>query len=141
MQFIEHITRSNGAPYLTRYHLLHTPWFLVYLHRFSAGDGKCLHDHPWAWWVSLVLWGGYVEAHGVPEWSIDHGRDFGRMRLIRRRAGSVSWHDRVWIHSILQLDRSPTWTLVIVGPKVRQWGFYTRKGWIPWFRYKEERDC
>ena len=62
MSFVEHIQRTDGEPYLTRYRLVITPWVRVYLHRFHAPDGACLHDHPWAWWASLVLWGGYTEA-------------------------------------------------------------------------------
>ena len=138
MRFIEHIRRNDEQPYLTRYHLLHTPWFRIYLHRFVDGDGACLHDHPWAWWTSVVLWGGYVER------SAYRFRGSGRLygwSSQSRPAGSVACHGRGWIHSIVELYRIPTWTLMVVGQKVRPWGFYTLKGWIPWHRYSESRDC
>ena len=29
-------------------------------------------------------------------------------------------------------------TVVVRGRRVRQWGFRTRSGWIPWAEYKEQ---
>lgn len=29
-----------------------------------------------------------------------------------------------------------TWTLIFVGPKIKEWGFYTDDGWIHWESYK-----
>ena len=33
------------------------------------------------------------------------------------------------------------WTLLVVGPHVQRWGFYTRRGWIPVSQYDEGKDC
>lgn len=33
------------------------------------------------------------------------------------------------------------WTLVIRGPYVREWGFFTKKGWQHWGEYFKERGC
>ena len=56
MSFVEHIPRTGGEPYLTRYNIVKTRWFKVCLHRFHAPDGACLHDHP----VGLVGVAGAV---------------------------------------------------------------------------------
>ena len=57
----EVITRADGRVYLRRWRLWRGRFFSVCLHRFMAPDeSECAHDHPWPF-VSLVLWGGYVE--------------------------------------------------------------------------------
>ena len=57
----EVITRADGREYLRRWRLWRGRFFSVCLHRFMAPDqSECAHDHPWPF-VSLVLWGGYVE--------------------------------------------------------------------------------
>ncbi len=35
-------------------------------------------------------------------------------------------------HRILELLNGPSWTLVLCGRKGRDWGFYTRGGWMQW---------
>ena len=136
MSFVEHIPRTGGEPYLTRYNLLKTRWCKVFLHRFHAPDGACLHDHPWAWWASLVLWGGYTEAVRA---SIYH---LSALSLVTRRAGSLAVHGRHHSHRIENLHPTrQTWTLLVVGPHVRRWGFFTRPGWVDHRWYDESRDC
>ena len=144
MSFVEHITRTDGEPYLTRYRLVITPWVRVYLHRFHAPDGTSLHDHPWAWWASLVLWGWYTEANRNTSVSLlrKHGPDWESLKRVTRRAGSMTFHRRGHIHRIERLHPTrQTWTLLVVGPHVRRWGFFTRSGWIDSRRYSESRDC
>ena len=145
MSFVDHITRTGGEPYLTRYRLVITPWLKVFLHRFHAPDGACLHDHPWAWWVSLVLWGGYTEAvHRTSTICLPrkYGTDLESLKRAKRRAGSMTVHRRGHIHRIERLHPTrTTWTLIAVGPHVRRWGFFTRGGWIDHRWYNESRDC
>ena len=137
MTFIEHITRSDGDPYLTRYVLLKTRWLKVFVHRFHAPDGRCLHDHPWAWWVSVVLWGGYTEAL-----QSRLGDQWEAWQRVTRSAGSIAFHGQRHVHRIERLHPTrQTWSLVVVGPHVRPWGFFTKWGWIGYRRYSESRDC
>ena len=132
MSFVEHIPRPGGEPYLTRYRLLVTPLIRVYLHRIYAPDGACMHDHPWAWWASIVLWGGYTE---LIQTSLT-------LAQVTRLAGSVAFHGTGYVHMIDRLHPTrSTWTLLVVGPHVRRWGFFTRSGWIDHRRYSESRDC
>lgn len=101
--------------YLTRYRIIQTPWFSVYLHRMDGPDSRpTLHDHPWAF-ISLILRGGYREKR----WNL-HDRSV--------------WHkDRRWLnimrrddaHAIEYLFRKPTWTLLLVGKRRRKWGYWT----------------
>ena len=136
MSFVENIPRPGGEPYLTRYRLVITPWVRVYLHWFHSPDGDCLHDHPWAWWVSLVLWGGYTEAVKVSLGPLDG------LSLVTRRPGSLTCHGRGHAHRIESLHPTrQTWTLLAVGPHVRRWGFFTNRGWVDHRRYDESRHC
>jgi hypothetical protein len=109
----------NGGPIFTRYKLLKCRWFGVYVHEFFRDDReRCLHDHPW-WFVSIVLRGGYWEetASGY-RW---------------KRPGSVLVRRAKFAHRIdVDPARPLPWSLVIVGPKHRDWGFYTRTGWVKW---------
>jgi hypothetical protein len=112
--------------YLTRWRLVQTPWFGVYLHRLGGPDPRAtLHDHPWNF-VSIVLWGGYTE----------------RVCQGRSHDGSpqTNWRDVRWInvkpalglHSIRRLFRAPTWTLMLVGRRQRTWGYLDDDGtWTP----------
>ena len=115
------IRNRAGEPYLVRWTLLSTPWFSVKVHHILLSDAdRCEHDHPWPF-VSLILWGGYVEhVHDRASW-------IGPGRL---RYCPAHWRHR------LELDR-PAWTLVVTGPRCREWGFWTRRGWMSWRRYDQ----
>lgn len=115
--------------YLRRLRIVQTPLFGVYLHEMHApDDDRDLHDHPFNFW-SLILKGGYRERWSrFP--SVTH---FHQTRSWKR----WSFH-KVEIlegHSISVLFEVPTYTLVFVGRRQADWGFYTKSGWIPWDQY------
>ena len=101
--------------YLSRLRIVQTPWFALYLHRMDGPDSRpTLHDHPWNF-VSLILRGGYVERRLDP----------ATMRVTERHR--VRWVNRVRTHdahAITALLRVPTWTLLLVGPRRRTWGYW-----------------
>lgn len=113
----------------------------VYLHRMTAPDpGNELHDHPWAF-LTIPLWGGYVERRAEAE----HAREdycyktFNRTlreetrRPLRPRRMKLSE-----AHTIDRLRRRTCWTLVFGGPVRREWGFYTRSaGWVHHVTYED----
>lgn len=105
-----------GELYLWRLRILSTPWFGIYLHEIATDDGdRPEHDHPWPY-IALTLWGAYVEeSEGRSAW---------------RRPLMPHWHGATYRHAIRSLGRTPTWTLVLVGRRVREWGFHTDKGWV-----------
>lgn len=137
------ITRSGDGehiPYLVRWSLFSTSWFSIKLHHILISDEDCLHDHPWAF-ISIGLWGSYLEhrsrivglraEQGGP-WPTEHSYKLYRAPWIIYRSA----------HSIHRLElKKPVWTLVITFKKVRQWGFWTRQGWIPWFKYSPKERC
>jgi hypothetical protein len=100
--------------YLTRLRILQTPWFGLYLHRFDGPDPRpTLHDHPWPF-VSFVLRGGYVERRlNTLTMQVDENH---RVRFVNR----MPTHGA---HAIMRLTRTPTWTFMVVGRRVRTWGY------------------
>jgi hypothetical protein len=137
------LTRAFGSPeeinghercptYMYRWTVLSTRRFKVYVHRFVADDwSRDLHDHPKRF-VSIGLWGRYLE-HGPA----------GRRR--EYRAPWFRTFPATHIHRVT-LPAGDCWTLVIVGPPVREWGFWhldpIEHGpvqgawrWIPWRAY------
>lgn len=108
------IRNLAGEPYLVRWRLFQTPLFAVYLHRIlRSDDDRALHDHPWAF-VSLILLGGYFEhTPGGCRW---------------RRPGSIVAHHAEDLHRLELRPAKTAWTLVLCGPRRRQWGFSTGGG-------------
>jgi hypothetical protein len=124
---IEDIDRRDGSLYLWRLRFLATPWFGIYLHRIDADDGdRPEHDHPWPF-VAVTLWGAYVEE--------SNGRSRTRRPLAPHR------HHATYRHAIRRLRRTPTWTLVIAGRRVRGWGYHTDGGWVPQKKFHAQRAC
>jgi hypothetical protein len=103
--------------HFVRYVLFRTPWGGIQIHKFVREDEeRHLHNHPRKFWT-LVLIGGYRE-------------EFRRLRFTCkewREWASGTWHpfELESQHKIVKLFRVPTWTLVVVGPKRQEWGFYT----------------
>lgn len=113
--------RNDIGNYMHRWYL-QTPWFTVRLHHILRSDeARALHDHPWDF-CSLLLSGGYLEVRqDVVKW-------WPRFSIVRRRAEDL--------HRLV--IPKPVWTLVITGPKRREWGFRLPTGeWIHWKKAQE----
>ena len=93
----------------TRYQLLKTRWFNLYLHRVVAPNAhpEC-HNHPWTF-VALLLKGGYREYLS------------GRWHI--RRPGNVLFRRAETAHIVVTNPGKPSWSLVLTGPNRRAWGF------------------
>jgi hypothetical protein len=117
--------RNPERVYLRRLRLIQTPWFGLYLHWIYAPDrDRDPHDHPW-WFASWVLRGGYVED----VWTT-------RLRWRQHVRGRFSVHHMLTHHAHAIKSIEPgTITAVLVGPRCREWGFWTPEGWVHWRRY------
>lgn len=114
---------DDDGIYLTRWRVVQTPWGGVYLHRLTGPDPRpTLHDHPWRF-LSLVLRGGYIERRlDLLTMRVDENHRIRRLNRVRSSDA----------HAIVQLSRTPTWTLLFVGRRVRTWGYLepdVRGGW------------
>lgn len=135
------ILAEDGAVYLERYRVL--GWMpgsrwrgpSIYLHRFRMPDQDvALHNHPWPRAVSLVLAGGYTEQRlarmfGLPscEWRW----------LMPGQLNVIGPDD---YHRVAELHGDETWTLFLVWPRTRSWGFWLpSRGHVPWRERLRER--
>lgn len=108
---------DTGDNYLTRWRLIETPWFGIYLHRIDTPDSRpTLHDHPWRF-AAIVLRGGYIERRlNLHDLTVDECHEVRRLNVMGAGA----------FHAITRLLRVPTWTLVFVGRRYRKWGYLER---------------
>jgi hypothetical protein len=119
MEKFEIPTFDDDGLYLTRWRIIQTPIAAIYLHRLDAPDSRpTLHDHPWPF-LSLVLRGGYTERRLSPlMMTVDEHHVIRRFNFMAQRDA----------HAILSLRRTPTWTLLFVGPRTRTWGYWEPVG-------------
>ncbi|MDD2878559.1 MAG: hypothetical protein PHZ23_15175 [Acidiphilium sp.] len=115
----DEVIGATDNPYLKRWILLpRNRFWNIYVHRFlQSDDDRALHDHPWPS-VSVLLDGQYLE-HLPGGRTVLHGQG----AIILRSAKSA--------HRI-ELTSGPVWTLFIIGPHVRDWGFLCPQGWRHW---------
>ncbi len=92
---------------LTRFVLLKTPWFSVFLHKLDAPHAPPFcHDHPFAF-MAVILAGGYTEATPAG--------------VFRRIPGDVLCHRAASRHNVV--TAGVNWSLVIANRKTRRWRF------------------
>lgn len=115
---------DTDSGYLTRLHIVMTPWFALCLHWLHKPDPEPhLHDHP-VHFLSLILRGGYYEAR----------QRGGTIRYQRRRWWNWVCASRDDRHSIKYVEPR-TLTLCFMSGKKREWGFHTPSGWVYWRDY------
>lgn len=94
----------------TRWILFKSSWlFSIYIHKLDAPlrHPQC-HDHPWHFWA-LILHGGYFEEMNG--------------RLTWRGAGSLLYRPARSLHNTITVEGVPNWSVIIVSPVIRKWGF------------------
>lgn len=97
------------CPYVVRWRF-ETPLGSIRVHHWLASDDpRAKHDHPW-WFATFVFKGGYTDASPDGD---DH-----------LRAPAVRFRRATHRHTVFP-DPGGAWTLMITGPKVRTWGFWT----------------
>lgn len=126
------LATQEGVVYLDRLRLVQTPWFGVYLHWIRTPDPDLdPHDHPWTFW-SFVVRGAYEEMKWpFPSVSMQQRQPWRYRRWSRHRM------DKFSAHYITAVEPN-TVTLVVVGPRTRNWGFWTPSGFMPWQQYEEQ---
>lgn len=108
------------------------PWriFLHYIAR--SDDDRDVHDHPWTA-RSFVFWNGYTEK------ILSDNEQF--IYKIRRAPCLVTINS-THRHKVRLLSQKPTWSILLVGPTTRKWGFWTDEvsdfgqfTWVHWKKY------
>jgi hypothetical protein len=132
---------------MIRYRIAWTPWGGLYVHRLMRSDEPVLHDHPW---TSLSLQLGFVRHAITTIYRWLSGRPSPRVgyqeiRGKRGAAGTVGRYPRwrgPWsltlrratdLHYISIIGDRDVYTVFVVGPKVKDWGFVEDNGtWTYW---------
>lgn len=125
--------REDENIYLERFTVIPRSWTLgllhVVLHRFwRSDDDGALHDHPWPW-ASLILETGYFEY--------TFAEDGETLVHKWKSPGSISIRSCHSMHRVkLKNENDSVWTLFIMGPRMKEWGFSTKIGeWTQWKEY------
>lgn len=149
---------QEACPLMLRWTLLAPgrgePWFKVLVHYFPAEvSDRDPHDHPRSF-LTFVLRGRYRDESWHPlgnELEEKHGIRLshrlvppeGMRKLEHVRAGAVKFRAAEHLH-IVETDRVGCWTLVMMGPLKRDWGFVRvgrvplRGVWLPWKQYVKD---
>jgi hypothetical protein len=127
--------RGRCPTYLYRWTLLKAKNWSVYLHHFVGDDwSRDMHDHPKRF-VSIGLWGWYIEERPAVLSAPD-----GWVDRVKYRAPWIRSFSAEHIHRIITPDRN-CWTLVIVLKAVREWGFWHRGKFIGWREYVNSKTA
>jgi hypothetical protein len=102
-------------------------------HTVRSDRGRDLHCHPW-WNISIVLAGGYWEIMPISQ-SQPAILDAHCYRRIWRGPGSIVFRRAQHRHRLEIPQGDCAWSLFIMGPWIRDWGFWTRDGWVYWRKY------
>lgn len=107
--------RSLVPGYMDRYILQMGNGGMIRIHRILREDhDRHLHDHPFGF-TSYIVRGGYTEE-------TERG-------VVRYTRGAVLRRAATHAHRLLHVEPN-TWTLVVTGPLIRDWGFWTAEGWV-----------
>ena len=97
-----------------------------YLHKIHLSDNAdSLHNHPWRWAFSVILWRGYYEERLTSD-----------LQVKRRRVWpfTINFLRGTDYHRLDLVQGRPAWTLFVVGPRVKNWGFWdsAARALVPW---------
>lgn len=116
------IKSLEGDPYITRMLMPRWRGRRAMLHWIRRADHDEPHNHPWAWFESRILLGGYTEMRYIA--------DSLRWRRTFRRGDQNVLRGQETFHVIGEvLPR--TWTLITVGERCADWGFMVDGGFVP----------
>jgi hypothetical protein len=143
-RFIEReVIGQESCPLMLRWTFLDWGFVKAMIHYFPAEvSDRDPHDHPRPF-VTLVLRGSYRdESWDWREFSWDprKKKEWKNERTVERvRAGAFRFRRAEHLH-IVETDEVGCWTLVVMGPVVRDWGFVrlTTGLWWEWGKYVQK---
>ena len=111
---------KQDDPYMKRWGLITSLFSIRIHHWFRGDDDRYFHDHNWNFWC-MVLKGSYDDVS-------NNGID-------TLRVGSIRYRKAEYSHIV---KTTGCWTIVITGPKTRNFGFWVpnKSGKMVWFKAK-----
>ncbi len=113
----------------TRWRIIHTPWFGIYLHKWNKPDPRPTpHNHPWPF-ISFILKGHYTER-----------RSFIDGKSVEERA--VNWINiikRTDFHAVTKA-KPGTISLMFVGRTHEDWGYSTDGGYVNFDKHPHSEE-
>lgn len=126
MKLIKEIRSKEGKLHFRRWEILKTRWFSIYIHGIYAADqDKHLHNHPWDY-KSIVLKGSYIEE------TLTGNNVMRPLKMVTR--------DGKDYHKIKELKSKSVYTLFIVSPVKRIWGYLVDGSWMNHEEYREKKN-
>lgn len=124
---------EKKSVYIVRWSLWLPFGISIKLHKIMRPDTDrgCTHDHPWSF-IRIILSGSYTEKYG-PDNRITVRKPWRPWAPWRIYFCPASFR-----HTILKLNNPHSWTVVICGRKLREWGFFTKVGWMPWNQFVKD---
>jgi hypothetical protein len=115
------------CPYVIRWRL-ELPFGSVRIHHWiGPDDDRACHDHPW-WFLTFVLRGAYKDCTPA-----------GAEML---RAPAVRFRPALYQHYVV--PQPSAWTVLVTGPKSRNWGFWPDGKFVKankWFFSRGHHPC
>lgn len=124
----DELRSPDGQLYMRRHYLWVTRrrrHLRVHVIRRSD-DLRALHDHPWSFW-SLGISGGYLEH-------TPRGARLWRAPFLRRMRAED-------LHALELPGGGWAVTVILTGPKIRDWGFVVDGTWVPAGEYADPMVC
>jgi hypothetical protein len=126
MKLIKEIRSKEGKLHFRRWEILKTRWFSIYIHGiYEADQDKHLHNHPWDY-KSIVLKGSYIEE------TLTGNNVMRPLKMVTR--------DGKDYHKIKELKSKSVYTLFIVSPVKRIWGYLVDGSWMNHEEYREKKN-
>lgn len=115
---------APDCPLMHRWTLLDlSAWKLLVHHFLPNASDTDYHDHPRSF-LTVVIYGGYTDR---TPWGV----------VDALRAGSIRFRDAEHAH-ITTVGPRGCWTVVVMGPKRRKWGFWRDGKWWHWQAFERE---
>ncbi len=143
------IARAAANPYFDLPGYMKRGWIMQYnkylggigarVHEILRSDGdRAWHDHPWKWYITIVLLGGYWEHKPIYDKSgLYRGETrtwYGPGSILLRRAKDL--------HRLEIPEGATATTLFITGKWVQDWGFVPNANWkVYWKDYLASEDA
>lgn len=140
--------RENVREYLHRYYPVHPDSkhrrrkdidANLFLHQFMLSDDPVFHDHPWSWYRSVIVKGGYWEhtPWGIFKRTVGHVRrvdcEVWRHYEDDKDAPSIPAN----LHWVEIFKPGGTWTVFMRGPTTHEWGFVPNPEDGKWIQHDE----